>query len=419
MKRTGQVLLTRPSKAGLEPDLDPTLFRKEAIEQHLVGEGTGAIVKMSPPWTWVGLGGAALLLLSGLVASFVVETELTSRARAILRPAGGIRTLTSQVSGTVAEVFAQSGQMLTEQAPVVRLDSAQLRAQLLEAERHLQLLETQYSVFTKGQSGGFDEEEQLLKARLATLSEQFESQAQSVRAAQRKLAINLELQRSGLISELAVEDSREAVAQAQRQLNGVRLQTEQARQELSVLGSRRRALTWESEKELRSARSRRDALAYSLDQTTIRAPQEGRIEAILVKRGDGIEPGQVVGKLIPEDAELLVTAFLPERDRAFLRVGDTVRLELDQLPYLEFGTLEGRIARIAGELASVLEVRASAGDDIRLDGPVYPIEVELLQPSVARLGLPLRSGMLGNLRYTLRRQKLITLILAPLRRWLG
>lgn len=379
-------------------------------------EGLGATIAISPPWTWAGLGGAAVLLLGGLVASLGVDTEITGRARGILRPTGGIRTLTAQVSGTVAQVYARSGMRLEREASVLRLDSPQLRAQLLEADRHLELLESDYRSYAGGQARGLDDEERLLNARLATLSEQLDSHEQSVRSAERKLSMNLELRRGGLISELGMEDSREVVAQARRQLGSVRVQLEQTRQERSSLEARRRALGWESARELRLARSRRDALAYSLDQTLIRAPETGRLEAVLVKPGDAVEAGAVLGKLIPEDAGFQVTAFVPEPDSAFLRVGDQVRLELDQLPHREFGTLAGRISRIAGELASASEIHESMGDAARLEGPTCRIEVQLLPDPVARTGPPLRSGMLGAVRYTLRRQKLITLLFGSLGR---
>jgi hypothetical protein len=38
--------------------------------------------------------------------------------------------------------------------------------------------------------------------------------------------------------------------------------------------------------------------------------------------------------------------------------------------------------------------------------------------AVEKAGIPLRSGMLMNARFTLRRQRLITLVLDPLRKWL-
>lgn len=398
------------------PEPDRTLFRKEAIDRLLAAEQTGVLVRVSPPWTWVGFGATALLLLAALAAAFFTEAEVTSRARGILRPQGGIRVLTSQVSGTVAEVFSHSGQDIEQDCRVMRLDSAPVRAQLLEAERNLQLLESLYRDFAEGQARGMDEEQRILDGRLAVLSEQLDSQAQSGRTAEHKLAMNEELYHSGLISELTVEDVREAVAQSRRQLNSVRLQLQETRQALAALAARRRELTWESQKELRSARSRRDALAYSLEQTEIRSPQGGRLEAILVKPGDVVETGQTVGKLIPDATSLQVTAFLPERDRAFVHVGDAVRVELDQLPYLEFGTVAGKISRIAGELASTFEVRAAAGEEIRLEGPAYRMEVEL-GPSADRPLLRLRSGMLGDVRYTLRRQKVITFLVTPLRRW--
>jgi hypothetical protein len=114
-----------------------------------------------------------------------------------------------------------------------------------------------------------------------------------------------------------------------------------------------------------------------------------------------------------------VIAFLEEKDRAFVRQGDEVPLELDQLPYAEYGTLRARVVRISSDLASPFEIREAFGDGPAPNIPAFRVELLVIEAkATARAGVPLRSGMLMNARFTLRKQRLITLVLDPLRKWL-
>jgi multidrug resistance efflux pump len=369
------------------------------------------LLALTAPWTWAGLAGAALFLLGSLAALFFFEVEVTGRARAIVRPASGVHTLVSRVGGTVTQVLVRPGDDVEAGAEILRLESAVLQAQLLEADRELQLLRSGFRAFAEGEARGLDDQRTLVQGRVSNLSDQVQSQIQSVQAAEHRLSIYSELRQLGLVSDVAAFEAHEAVAQARRQLSALESQLKQTRQELAALASRDRALSWEGEKDLRSAQSRRDALAYSLEDSVVRAPRRGRVEAVLLKPGDVALAGQVAGKVVPLGQELQVAGFVPERDRAFVRAGDAVRLEIDQLPYLEFGTVEGEILRVAGEVVSAQELREALGDDAHLTEPAYRVEVRITPASVEKLGVPLRSGMIGSLRYVVRRRRAISMFL--------
>jgi membrane fusion protein len=142
------------------------------------------------------------------------------------------------------------------------------------------------------------------------------------------------------------------------------------------------------------------------------------VEALLVKPGEVVQAGQVVGKLIPQGAPLQVVSFLAEKDRAFVKLGDEVHLEMEQLPYAEYGTMRARVVRVNDDLASPYEIREALGEDQKLDAPAYRVELEITNYNALEIAkVKLRTGMLMNVRYTLRRQRLITLVLDPLRRW--
>ncbi|MBA3486487.1 MAG: hypothetical protein H0T88_04735, partial [Lysobacter sp.] len=91
---------------------------------------------------------------------------------------------------------------------------------------------------------------------------------------------------------------------------------------------------------------------------------------------------------------------------------------LEQLPYGEFGSLGARVVRISGDVASTDEVEEALGDGGIVEGATYRVELEVVDTSASEAaGIRLRSGMMMQARFTLRRQRLITMVLEPLRRW--
>ncbi|HTP49742.1 MAG TPA: HlyD family efflux transporter periplasmic adaptor subunit [Anaeromyxobacteraceae bacterium] len=402
-----------------KPKASTGLFRREAMQHRLASEEGRGIVRVSPPWTWVLVWTVVAALAVAVAASFVGEVEVTGRGRGIIRPTMGVRPLTSQLTGTVAQVEARSGERVKANATVLRVESPNVQAQLLEAERQYEAVRTQYSGMAIQQDRHYAEQVEHLRARSRRLSEQIESLKGSAAYYQRRLQADMDLLKKGLVSEMAVAEWRESLAQAQRQLSGAELTLDQTRQELASMEGRRQDDLWQRQQVLSAAQNKRDSLSVVAHQSLVVAPEDGTVEALLVRVGETVQAGQVVGKLIPQGSPIEVVSFLAERDRAFVKVGDEVHLELDQLPHAEYGTLRARVVRIGDDLASPAEVHDALGEEQKLDGPSYRVELEITDTGPADAAqVKLRTGTLMNVRYTLRRQKLATLLFNPLERWM-
>jgi membrane fusion protein len=396
-----------------------SIFREEARAWHARAEEPPRRLDVSPPWSWTLLWVLLALLAAALVFAFAGRVEVNSRAIGILRPTTGVQLLTSQVAGTVASVAAQSGEAVAQGDVVLGISAPQLEGQLLEARRQVELLESDFRAVSQQQDRLHQQRVAQARIRLAKLEEQGASDKESLAAAGRKREAVAGLAERGLMPKFAVLDAEEVVAQAGRRLTATEQSIAAARQELASMDSERESDLWLRRQSLDGAQSRLEALELSNRQTQLRAPQDGVIEALLVKPGDVVQAGQTVGKLIPGDASLRVVSFLAEKDRAFVQVGSEVRLELDQLPYGEYGTLGARVERISDDLASPHEIQEALGEGRSLESPSFRVVLAITDDGAARSSsVRLRSGMLMQVRYTLRRQRPITLVLEPLRQWL-
>jgi multidrug efflux pump subunit AcrA (membrane-fusion protein) len=129
-------------------------------------------------------------------------------------------------------------------------------------------------------------------------------------------------------------------------------------------------------------------------------------ESLLAREGDLVQEGQVLGKVVPTPAALEVSSFLSERHRAFVKVGDSVKLELDQLPYQEFGTLTGTVKRVSSSFASSQEMAESIGEPSR-EGPFFRVDVAIDMDKRPEVRSGLGPGMLLHVRFHLRERPLI------------
>lgn len=400
------------------PD-NSALFRRSALEHYLSSDERGEVIRIAPPWTWAVLGVMAALLGTAALLAFFGRIEVTDRASGILRPKGGVRTVVSQAGGVITQVGARSGDRVEAGTVIARLTSTELQAELLEADRTLALLRSEAATHLREIERRLNEQETLLQARIHSLQDVIASQQQSVETFRRRLQRSEEMQRSGLVSAATVDDANENLSQSQRMLSASRQNLAQAQQERSALQARRREEVFQSEQRVQTAEIKRDGLALLASRTEIRVPVAGDVEAMTVKVGDVVQPGQTIARLVPRDLDYQVTSFLPEKDRAFVKAGDAVKLELEQFPYTEFGTLDGRVTRIGSDLATAQEIREAMGDDGGPAGAAYRLDIDVQRPSSGRLQhIALRTGMLMNVRYTLRRERPVVVFFPPLRRWL-
>ncbi len=394
------------------------IYRQEALKHYLQADEGMGLLRVSPPWTWILLWVLAAAVGLSVIASIAGHVEVNGRGRGIVRPTTGIRLLVSQTGGVAGRIEAQSGREVKMGMVLVSVNTPSVQSELLSAQRQIDAVSTYYTTTAALQNAAYDEQSLRLKNRIAQLTEQLESQRQSVGIFERRLESKLTLEKDSIMSPIEVDAAREELAQAKRQVGSAQQALDQALQERAALESRRQDELWQSKQIIQNAKVKKDALSFMQEQTEIRAPEDGVVEAMMVKPGEVVQPGQAVGKLIPRGSPLQVVSFLAEKDRAFVKVGDEARLELDQLPYAEFGTLRAKVVRISDDLASPFEIQEALGENQKLDAPCLRVELEITDGKILDAAkVKLRSGMLMNVRYTLRKQRLITLVLDPLRKW--
>ena len=239
------------------PQPDTRLFRAEALEHRLRGEEGRGLIRVSPPWTWALLLPLLAALGTALALSILGRVEVNGRARGILRPRAGVRLLTSQVDGTLGRIEVRSSQQVAAGTVLARIEAPPIRAQLLEARRMTESIRGDFRAAAARQDLAHTEQEARLRSRMARLQDAAASHRQSVARLEQALQRQWALEREGIISAARLDEAREELAQAHRQLNSTEQGMDQASQESAALANQRQDQLWQRHQTIRGAETRR------------------------------------------------------------------------------------------------------------------------------------------------------------------
>ena len=217
-----------------------------------------------------------------------------------------------QVSGYVVAVLVADNQRVEPGQILVRLDDADARAKLAEAEANLQAL-----IAAVGNVDARAAQEQAMIAARAAGVDQARAQAGLAHAQVDRYG---RLAEQGWVSQQRIQTEQAGVAQAQAALVA-------EQRAAAVLGSTRE----QSVAAVQQARAAVDQARTALDRTIIRAPVAGVVGARGVRAGQYVNPGAQLLSIVPL-GDTFVVANFKETQLDHLRLGQTVEITADAFP---------------------------------------------------------------------------------------
>lgn len=212
-----------------------------------------------------------------------------------------------------------------------------------------------------------------LQAREETLLVRQQGMSQLVQSLASKRASLSEVERSAAQVEAQAQSQRASLAASRAEV---------ARQAASIAGSR----------------------AY-----TLRAPVAGRVTALTARVGQLASASAPLMTIVPSNSVLDAQLAVPSAAIGFVKPGQEVRLAIDAFPYQRFGTLKGKVQRVA---SSAVNMQTPGGATI----PVYPVTVALERAGVLAYGKreALVPGMTLTARIVTEKQSFLQWLFEPL-----
>jgi membrane fusion protein (multidrug efflux system) len=136
----------------------------------------------------------------------------------------------------------------------------------------------------------------------------------------------------------------------------------------------------------KAAQAALDAARLQLSYTVVRAPEDGEISRFSVRAGQIVQPGQVLGQLVP--GRTYVVANFKETQTGAIRPGEKVDVEVDA-----YGgrTIEGRVESVSGGTGArfaLLPPDNASGNFVKVVERV-PVRIAWSPPP----DLPMRAGL--------------------------
>lgn len=233
-----------------------------------------------------------------------------------------------------------------------------------------------------------DIETKAFNARRNALDEQLVALEQSRDAINREIQLTAPLVRQGVVSEVEL----------------LRLKRQSAALDGQIAELRTRYLTVASdelvrvEAELAQVREILFAHEQALARTTVVAPSDGIVKNINVSTvGAIINSGQLIMEIVPIDDEMLVEAFMPPSEVAYVKVGSQAKVKLSAYDSRRYGDLDGEVILISPDV--VIEDAKGGGrpdaGSVNFEPGYYRLLVRITNAGIERNGLELipRPGM--------------------------
>lgn len=296
---------------------------------------------------------------------------------------GHLVPVLSKVGGYVAAVQVVDNQRVDSGAVLVRLDDAEYRVRLAQADA--ELAAARAAAGTDGVTG----QAQAAVASATGQRSVFGAQESAARASLDYARADLERMRELAAKEIVSRqqlDAAQAAADAaaanllaiQRQASAAGAGVESARAGVRLADAR-----------LDAARAARENAALQLSYTTISAPLSGLVARKQVEVGQLVQPGQPLLSIVA-DSGVWVTANFKETQLAGIRVGQPVELAVDAYPRC---TARGEVESLSaatGARFALLPPDNATGNFTKVVQRV-PVRIRVTEGCGAEL--PLRPGM--------------------------
>ncbi|MEY2994224.1 MAG: hypothetical protein RL357_1159 [Pseudomonadota bacterium] len=291
-----------------------------------------------------------LVLLIGW--SMVAQIDQTTRAPGQVIAAARTQVIQAPDGGVVKAIYVKEGEMVRKGDTLVQLETARAKAAVDEASAKVAALQItlarleaevygkpmeidsslmKYEDFVRNQRA-------LYQKRRKAIEEDISSLQKMLALAQTELKMNSALEATGDVSQTDILRLRRTVADIEAQISNNRnkyfqdSQTEMTRAQEQL------------NTEVETLRDR----TQMLEHTELTAPTDGLVKAIFITTVGGvIRQGETMLELVPTASDLIVEAKVSTKDIAYVKLGQSAKVNLDAYDSSIFGAMNGEVSYIS------------------------------------------------------------------------
>jgi membrane fusion protein len=402
-----------------------TIFRSEVVDRQrprLDGD-----VSLALPLSWQFLGVFLFCVVVAAIA-FVLAGSYTrvETVAGVVEPTGGLARVVPPVSGTVDELFVDTGDAVTKGSSLAVVRTGMTLAEgVVNSEAQEQILvreelglarqETEISASARSRSNEIDRMIADRQAAVRSLDRQIAIQKKILQAARVDLDRAREVAARGFISKQDLDLRLKTYYSLEQELLRLQRDLDQNRNGIGELLESKSTARSETGARLAALASQKSSLAQRSTQSRLQeayrltSPVDGSVAVIAARRSDHVSSGEPLMIILPDRSALIAKLKVPSTAIGFLKKGQNVKLAIDAFPYQHFGTVPGHVDSIAGAPIASEGSRDS-------EQSFYRVTVVLDRDWIAASGerRPLVAGMKCSATIVTDKRALIDWLLEPL-----
>jgi multidrug resistance efflux pump len=291
-----------------------------------------------------GIGGVMLVLYAWHLPPFKSSVETTDDAYV----KGYVTTISPQVSGYVTDVPVKDYKLVKQGDVLTKIDDRIYKQRVAQA---IATLDGQKAALANSQ-----QQEQAARAGIESSQAQIDSANAGEKRAQLAWDRVATLVAKGVSTTSDSEQAQATLEQAKALVNQAEAALDVSKQNLTTIIVNRASL----EAGVSGAEAAVQLANIDLDNTTITAPQDGRISEVGVRLGQYVTPGTQLMGLVPKD--IWVIANFKETQLDGMKVGQPATIYVDALGHRAFNGHIQRFSPAAGSEFAVIKPDNATGN---------------------------------------------------------
>jgi adhesin transport system membrane fusion protein len=301
--------------------------------------------------------GLIIIAISAAILGFIgwslwAELDQVARAPGRVVPFARVQVVQSEQDGAIAAIAVREGARVKAGDLLIALDTVQLEAGVREARLKVAGLESRMARITAelyqkplvfpASLKDFPEftanQRQLYTQRRASQDAEIATLRNLARLQQQELDLNQPLLATGDVARTEIIAMRQRVVETEGRISAVRAQY------LRELQSEFTA----TEEELAAAREQLARIEDSLANAALKAPTDGIVKNVrFTTIGGVVRAGEEVLQIVPAGQTLIVESRVAPRDIAFVKLGQTARVNFDAYDNAVYGSATGKVVFVS------------------------------------------------------------------------
>ena len=396
----------------------------------------------------IAIGAICLTLLLLLIWASIARIDESAIALGEVSPVGSVKVVQHLEGGIIDNIYVKENQYVKQNTPLLALNNVGFKSELKQLQGRqaaLKLDAQRLSAYTKNldiEDDGTNNDKQALleeqaflvlqqKSRvdqvavvnaqidqktkeIARLKEQIRLTATNVKLVSQEEDMFAKLTKNGIVAHREYLQVQRAHNEAEKELFNFKTQYEQAQDALSEANSKREkvisSLNETAAKELDSIKAELQETAQTIiklqDRVTrsvILATVDGVIKGLKTTVGAIIPPNGEILTIVPQDAQLQITAKVQPIDIGHIKIGEPATVKIFAYDFSRYGAIKGQVVALSA--STFLDEK---------ERPYYQAIIALDQQYVGWPGNQLRIGMTAQVDILTGSKTILQYLLKPI-----